>query len=707
MNFCGECGTPLTANPSAPPAPSYAELTSALSEALEQQTATAEILRVISTSPTDMQPVFDTMVRSATLLCGAMYGTAVRFDGELMHLVASYNHTPEVADALHQIFPTRPSPLTMSGRAILAGDVVQVEDALDDADYAEGVARAGGFGSMLAAPMVRDGHPIGAIVVNRGQPGPFSRTQIELLKTFASQAVIAVENVRLFTELEARNREVTETLEQQTATAEILRVIASSPTDLQPVMEAVAENAARVCGATDSTILRLEGEHLRLMALHGPLRRSMAIGEAIPVSRGTVGGRVVHDRRTIHVEDIMLAEAEFPETVSRMRQTGSLTRTMLGTPLLREGTPLGVIFIARGPQPHPFSAKQIDLLETFANQAVIAIENVRLFQELEEKNRSLTQAHAQVTESLEQQTATSEILRAISSSPTDVQPVLDAVASNAAHLCGATDAQVFRIDGESLRRVASHGAMPAWERIPINRESATGRAVSERGTIHVRDIEAELDTEFAIGKSGQREIGFRTVLATPLLREGTPLGAILIRRMEVSPFADNQVKLLEVFATQAVIAIENVRLFNETKEALERQTVTSEILRVISSSPTDIQPVFEAIVASASRLCDAAYSAVARFEDGLLHLVAVSNMSREETAAYHSLFRGRRGDTSSWVEPSSKADQSISRTSTRIPNTSRGRDRCCKARRHIGRSSEYPSSGTECRSARSGPADAR
>ena len=217
-------------------------------------------------------------------------------------------------------------------------------------------------------------------------------------------------------------------------------------------------------------------------------------------------------------------------------------------------------------------------------------------------------SYAEITSALsgavEQQTATAEILRVISSSPTDLQPVLDAVANNAAHLCGATDAQVFRIDGESLRRVASHGAMPAWERIPINRESATGRAVTDRRTIHVRDIEAELDSDFAIGKSGQREIGFRTVLATPLLREGTPLGAILIRRMEVSPFADNQVTLLETFADQAVIAIENVRLFKETKEALEQQTATAEILRVIASSPTDLQPVMEAVAENAARCAE-------------------------------------------------------------------------------------------------------
>ena len=273
-----------------------------------------------------------------------------------------------------------------------------------DPDYTYRGAGLEGFRTILGVLMLREGIPIGAIW-SEDRVRPFTDKQIELVKTFADQAVIAIENVRLFKELEAATR-ADRVAGAADGDGEILRVIASSPTDLQPVMEAVAENAARVCGATDSSIFRLEGEHLRLVARHGSLPRPLAIGDTLPVIRGYVAGRAVCDRRTIHVADIRAAEAEFPQAVSGNRQAGSFNRTMLATPLLREGAPLGVIVITRGPEVHPFSARQIALLKTFADQAVIAIENVRLFTELQEKNRA-HRAHAQVSEALEQQTATS------------------------------------------------------------------------------------------------------------------------------------------------------------------------------------------------------------------------------------------------------------------------------------------------------------
>ena len=284
-------------------------------------------------------------------------------------------------------------------------------------------------------PLLREGTNIGSLTIWRDVVEPFTERQIELVKTFADQAVIAIENVRLFRELEDRNRQITEALEQQTATSEILGVIASSPTDIQPVLDVVAENAARLCEATDANIYRIEGSEYRIVAAHGnmPIPRRY---EARPLIRGVVPGRAMIDRQVIHVHDMGSSEAqvEFPEASALVKNFG--IRTVLAVPLLREGTAIGAILIRRN-EVLPFSEKQVTLLKTFADQAVIAIENVRLFKELEERNR-------QITEALEQQTATSEILRVIASSPTDIQPVLDVVAENAARLCEASDALIYR-----------------------------------------------------------------------------------------------------------------------------------------------------------------------------------------------------------------------------------------------------------------------
>ena len=441
-------------------------------------------------------------------------------------------------------------------------------------------------------------------MIRRMEVRPFSEKQIALLKTFADQAVIAIENVRLFHELQVRNRDLSEALEQQTATSEILGVIASSPTDIQPVLDAIAVSAARLCDSIDAVIYRPDGDVLQPIAIFGsiPMRST-----PLPFSRGSTVGRAAVERQTIHIHDIeAVSETDFPEIDKTGSRGGSRARTRLAVPLLREGIPLGAILIRRQ-EVRPFSDKQIKLLETFADQAVIAIENVRLFQELKE--------------SLEQQTATSEILGVIARSPTDIQPVLDVVAENAARLCDASDAQIVRVEADILRLVASFGPLPTSEIRPMSRQVVTGRAVIDRETIHVHDITiAEDEYPEATGREIQR--GVRTELATPLLREGPPIGAILIRRTEVRPFSEKQIVLLKTFADQAVIAIENVRLFNELKESLEQQTATSEILGVIASSPTDIQPVLDTVAATAAKLCDATDAQIRLLEGDGSRLVA-------------------------------------------------------------------------------------
>jgi len=547
-------------------------------EALERQTATSEVLRVISQSQTDTQPVFDAIIRSAVALCAGTYGSMVRVEGDTMHLWAHYNYTPEALELVTTRYPAPVSENSLVGLAVRTAAVVHSSDRLNDSRSRETpYTRSLGIRAQLTVPLLRDGQAIGTLNVLRKDPGPFADEQIALLRTFADQAVIAIENVRLFNETK-------ESLERQTATGEILNVIAGSPANVQPVFDAIVQSAARLFDR--KAALRLvEPDGLRRRAWSYAMGDEFHGAELIPMERSSLVGSVA-----LECKALQFADAQGPDSFpySRAHADQLSYRAAACAPLVRDGAAIGVITVT-SPNPGLLSDKQLALLKTFADQAVIAIENVRLFNE--------------TREALERQTATAEILRVISGSPADVQPVLEAVAASAARLCEATDTVIQLREGDELRNVAHVGEIPMQQtgRFPLARGWLSSRSVMDGRQIHVHDLAAETE-EYPLGSENARKRGFHTALATPLKREGTAIGAILIRRAEMRPFADNQLELVQTFADQAVIAIENVRLFNETKESLERQTATAEILKVIASSPSDVQPVFDAIVQSASRL---------------------------------------------------------------------------------------------------------
>jgi len=593
-------------------------------EAFEQQTATAEILKVISSSPTDLQPVFDTILEKAMHLCEAHLGFLGMYDGQKYENVAQRGSSAEFAKWIAR-GPFVPDPRMAIACALLERKPVQHDDLKDSPGYREGVegivktAELGGARTILAVPMLKEGRAVGGIIIYRPEVRPFTQKQIDLVSTFADQAVIAIENARLFNETK-------EALEQLTTTADVLRVIAGSPADVKPVLETVAMRAAKICDASDARIWLVEGDAIRHAAGFGDIPITVEAGDARPIERGLLPGRAILDRAPVHVEDIQAVSSEdLPLSRDIARHSG--WRTALSVPLLREAHALGAITLRRM-EVRPFTEKQIALLKTFADQAAIAIENVRLFNETKE--------------ALEQQTATAEILKVISGSPTDIAPVFAAILKSATELCGAHFGNLNLRDGEGFRTVAQRGANAEFAKHVSGRGAfkpmgAFARMTVERQAVQVPDLR-----EGDAYRAGQVEAvkwiqmsGARSFLAVPLLKEGQVIGGIAIYRPEVRPFTDQQIALVSTFADQAVIAIENVRLFNETKEALERQTATSEILRVMSSSPADLQPVFDTIARNFIALCGAAFGGVYTYDGRLVHLAGVAGLRSEQERRTH------------------------------------------------------------------------
>jgi len=545
--------------------------------------------------------ILSAIARTAARLCEAHDAQIYLVAGATMRLVAQHGSV-RTTRRIGEPFPV--SRGAVHGRAVLARRVVHVRDLKTAVrtQYPELAARqrATGTRTILAAPLLSDGAAVGVIMIRRIRLNPFTSRQIALLKTFADQAAIAVENDRLVNELEVKNHALAEALEQQTATGEILRAISSSPTDLQPVLDTVVKAAARFCGAHDVCIFRLDGDHLRLDAHHGPV--AQPDGFLLPV-KGSVGGRTVLERSVIHIADLSAETAEFPEAVANARRLGF--RTILSVPLVREGVAIGAIQLRRS-ESIPFTDKQVSLLQTFSDQAVIAIENVRLFTELQEKNGALTEA-------LEQQTATGEVLHAIAYTPTDAQPVFDTIVRSAARLCHAHTTAVFLTDGQVLTHPANHGVSPealaavrARYPRPVGMDTAPGMAILTRSIVHIEDTEEPAASEHV--RQVGRVLGFRSVVTVPMLRGRDAVGAIGVTRREPGRFSDTEVELLKTFADQAVIAVENVRLFKELEartaaltRSVDQLTALGEVGRAVNST-LDLETVLTTIVVRAVQI---------------------------------------------------------------------------------------------------------
>jgi GAF domain-containing protein len=604
-------------------------------EALGRQTATAEILRVISGSPTDAQPTFDAIADAASALCDAALAGVVTYDGELIHLAALSGFTPDELGKIRGMFPIPADRGTATGRAILTRQVAHIEDLATDPERAyPGLDQASGQ-TVLAVPMLRDGSPIGAINVQRRRVEPFTDKQIDLLKIFGNQAVIAIENVRLFNELSERTGDLQEALEQQTATAEVLGVINSSPGNLAPVFDAILEKAHSLCGADFGALLTYDGEFFRRAATRGPSassRLAELIGEGFRPGVDDEFARLVRGDRLVH--DFDLAEVAARATHDRLPLLETLVeigiRTQLIVPLRKDDRLLGVI-TANRQVVRPFSDKQIALLQNFAAQAVIAMENARLLTE--------------TREALEQQTATAEVLQVINSSPGDLAPVFDAILERAHSLCGIDFGALQLQDGGKFRSVAARGlseALAELLRQPF--EPAPGsppsRLLGGERIVHIADM-AELARPGTVDARAQAvsQDGFRTGLFVPLRKDADLLGYIVALRREVRLYSEKEIALLQNFAAQAVIAMENARLITETREALKQQTATAEVLGVINASPGDLAPVFDAILEKAHSLCGADVGTLATFDGEQFHALATLGYPEQFAAVMRRPFR--------------------------------------------------------------------
>jgi GAF domain-containing protein len=570
-------------------------------QALDQQTATAEVLQVINTSPGNLAPVFDAMLEKAMRLCDAAHGRILTYDGESFHPAAVHGE-PRLAEHWRQQPPFRPHETNPLARLVRGEGVIHAADAREDDAYRDApeyrrVIDLGEIRTSLMVPLRRDDALLGAVRLYRQEVRPFSERQISLVENFAAQAVIAMENARLI-------NETREALEQQTATAEVLQVINSSPGDLAPVFEAMLEKATRLCEAPFGTLRTWDGERFHFGAVYGDPQLSDWVrrrGSFHPDGGHSPLRRIIEGEQVVQVADASSDAGYSTSPAFREMVEASGMRSVITVALRKDEALVGTIHVYRQ-EVRPFTGKQIALLENFAAQAVIAMENARLITE--------------TREALEQQTATAEVLGVINSSPGNLVPVFDAILEKAHTLCEAEEGSLNAYDGEHFRAIATRGLSPEYAamlRAPQSKPPGSPPDRLLRGETIVQVPDASV-LPFPIAQAATAIESVRTILYVPLRKDTALLGYITVYRQEVRPFSDKQIALLQNFAAQAVIAMENARLINETREALEQQTATAEVLQVINSSSGDLLPVFDAILEKAHVLCGAAHGAIGTYD---------------------------------------------------------------------------------------------